>query len=47
MSVARYDSSYRGHLGVMASWQCRATYATSPRAESGQLAHVHLHPPPR
>ena len=46
MSVARYDSLHKGHLGVMASWQCRAMYAL-PHAAAESSQHVHVHPPPR
>jgi hypothetical protein len=49
MSVARYDSSHGGHLGVMASWQCRGRYvATEPTPpQPPHHQNDQPHPPPR
>jgi hypothetical protein len=30
LSIARYNSSGKGHVGVMASWQMRAAYVLLP-----------------
>ena len=47
MSVARYDSSHGGHLGVMASWQCRGQYAARSPTHAQQPQARPRRPPRR